>query len=360
MSTFQQKIDAYALPVSMLIGVVFWPLFMPVQFLLGPLLFLMLFFTFCKINPLDLRLRAWHWVVLAVQLALTFLTWVGLNALSELPVPTNAEGVPTVDMQALAQGLMLCFLMPTATAAPIIAGKLGGSIQNLTTFTLLSNFITSLIVPLFFPYVNPQADMSFLEAGWLILQKVGPVLLGPFIAAWLLRIGYNAVQKRRHGLKESVFRLSEDYEFQLTPFWASMPFYLWACSLIVLMAGVTHTLWYARYSMWTIVLLCVGAMISCVVQYKLGHLIGYRFPASSHGKDYKDIVINPAAVPTDKAGISRITAGQAFGQKNTSLAVWMAQMYLTPMSVIAPAAYIIWQNLFNSYELALAARGKRT
>lgn len=358
MSTWQKRIDEFALPVAMLIGVVFWRAFIHVQFLLGPLLFLMLFFTFCKINPLDLRLRTWHWIVLAVQLLLTFLTWIGFHTLSQLPVPMNADGVPVVDMQALAQGLMLCFLMPTATAAPIIAGKLGGSIQNLTTFTLLSNFITSLIVPLFFPYVNPLADMSFLEAGWLILQKVGPVLLGPFISAWLLRIGYEAWQKHRHALREPLFRLPEQYQFHLTPFWASMPFYLWACSLIVVIASVTATLWHADYSFWTITLLCVGALLSCIMQYKLGHAIGYRFPASSHGKDYRDIVINPAAVPTDKAGISRITAGQAFGQKNTSLAVWMAQMYLTPMAVIAPAAYIIWQNLFNSYELAQAAKGK--
>lgn len=344
MSTWQKRIDEFALPVAMLIGVVFWRVFIHVQFLLAPLLFLMLFFTFCKINPLDLRLRVWHWIVLAVQLVLSFLTWLLFHTLGSEP---------------LAQGLMLCFLMPTATAAPIIAGKLGGSIQNLTTFTLLSNFVTSLIVPLFFPYVNPAADLTFWQAGWLILQKVSPVLLGPFIAAWGLRMVYNAVQKHRYHLSESVFRLAEDYDFRLTPFWASMPFYVWALSLVVLMGGVTETLLSARYSIWTVLGLCIGALISCVMQYKLGHWIGFRFPASSHGKDYRDIVINPAAVPTDKAGISRITAGQAFGQKNTSLAVWMAQMYLTPLALIGPAAYIIWQNLFNSYELARAAKGKR-
>ena len=73
MSTWQKRIDEFALPVAMIIGVVFWRVFIHVQFLLAPLLFLMLFFTFCKINPLDLRLRVWHWVVLAVQLVLSFL-----------------------------------------------------------------------------------------------------------------------------------------------------------------------------------------------------------------------------------------------------------------------------------------------
>jgi BASS family bile acid:Na+ symporter len=57
-------------------------------------------------------------------------------------------------------------------------------------------------------------------------------------------------------------------------------------------------------------------------------------------------------------GVSKITAGQAFGQKNTSLGVWMAQMYLDPLASLGAAAYIIWQNLFNSVQLFYAARKK--
>ena len=49
-------------------------------------------------------------------------------------------------------------------------------------------------------------------------------------------------------------------------------------------------------------------------------------------------------------------AGQAFGQKNTTLAIWMAQVYLLPVVSMAPAAYIIWQNLFNSIQLSIAGR----
>ena len=39
------------------------------------------------------------------------------------------------------------------------------------------------------------------------------------------------------------------------------------------------------------------------------------------------------------------------GQKNTILAIWMAQTYLNPLSSIVPAAYVLWQNLINSYQL---------
>ena len=68
------------------------------------------------------------------------------------------------------------------------------------------------------------------------------------------------------------------------------------------------------------------------------------------------MLINPAAAHYSMEQISRITAGQAFGQKNTTLAIWMAQAYLVPVASMAPAAYIIWQNLFNSAQLMIAGR----
>ena len=39
------------------------------------------------------------------------------------------------------------------------------------------------------------------------------------------------------------------------------------------------------------------------------------------------------------------------GQKNTILAIWMAQNYLDPLCSIAPAAYVLWQNIINSIQL---------
>ena len=44
--------------------------------------------------------------------------------------------------------------------------------------------------------------------------------------------------------------------------------------------------------------------------------------------------------------------GQALGQKNTVLAVWMAQSFLDPISSIAPTAYIVWQHLVPSYQIS--------
>ena len=238
----------------------------------------------------------------------------------------------------------MCFIMPTATAAPIIAGKMGGSIQNLTTFTLLSNFATAIIVPATFPLINPAADMTFWPAFLLILSRIAPLLLGPFFGAWILRLIYKAKTKQ---------------EFVLSKRLAVVPFYLWVASIIVLSATVTQTVITNYQLQITNMLILLGlSFLACLLQFGLGKLIGYYLPAPSKGKDYQDVLINPAAAPKTMAGVSSITAGQAFGQKNTSLGVWMAQTYLNPLAALGAAAYIIWQNLFNSVQLAVAAHKK--
>ena len=186
--------------LSMIIGVLGYRWLYVFSPLLPYMIFLMLFFTFCKVDPKDLRLHRWHWAVLAVQLVLSVATYYLLMAVTRDEV--------------VAQGLMMCFIMPTATAAPIIAGKLGGSIQNLTSFTLLSNFATTLVVPAFFPLINPELSevpasfqfSPFLFHFSLLLSRITPLLLGPFFAAWLLRIGFNAYY--RH-IDKSTYRHDE-------------------------------------------------------------------------------------------------------------------------------------------------------
>ena len=322
--------DSNALWLSMVIGALCYKWLLPLAPILPWLIFFMLFFTFCKVNPLDLRLHKWHWVVLATQIILSLGSYIGVYLLT--------------GNRILAQGLMLCFIMPTATAAPIIAGKMGGSIQNLTTFTLLSNFATAIIVPAVFPLVNPLAEKAFWPAFLLILRHISPLLLGPFFSAWALRLLYKWRTKK---------------EFVLPVKIAVIPFYLWVCSIVVLTAVVTNTTilnFQVQLSNMLILLAC--SFFVCLLQFGLGKYIGYKLPAVSKGRDYQDVLINPAAAPKTMEGVSSITAGQAFGQKNTSLGVWMAQTYLNPLATLGAAAYIIWQNLFNSVQLFVVAHKK--
>ena len=319
-----------ALWLSMIVGVVGYKWLHYGSPILPTLIFLMLFFTFCKIDPKDLRLRAWHWAVLVVQIVISIGTYFLLMLLTHDVV--------------VAQGLMMCFIMPTATAAPIIAGKLGGSIQNLTTFTLLSNFATAIVVPLFFPLIYQTDGMTFWHAFSLIISRISPLLLGPFVAAWLLRWAYKLCRR----------------SFELPHALASMPFYLWVGTIVFLMAQLTNSIIADRSSIQfsTVVWLLVGSFLSCLIQFFAGKYIGWCLPATTKGHEYEEVLLNPNT-PRDMPTISSITAGQAFGQKNTTLGVWMAQTYLNPLSALGAAAYIIWQNIFNSVQLSRAAHGKR-
>ena len=358
-SSLRTFFDSNALWLSMVIGVLGYKWLHVFSPLLPSMIFLMLFFSFCKIDPKDLRLHRWHWAVLAVQIVLAIGSYYALFAITRDRI--------------VAQGLMMCFIMPTATAAPVIAGKLGGSIQNLTTFTLLSNFATALVVPAFFPLIYTVNDMTFWPAFLLILSRVSPLLLGPFFAAWLLRIGYNYYQRRKYlsasetrglSVQRSVSGSGLSGEaglpsFSLPASLAPLPFYLWVGTIVFLMAQLTwsFTNHQSPITNTTIVWLLLGSLLSCLLQFFIGKRIGRRLPAPSRGKDYEDVLLNPDA-PRDMPSVSSVTAGQAFGQKNTTLGVWMAQTYLNPVSALGAAAYIIWQNLFNSVQLYRAAHGK--
>ena len=204
------------------------------------------------------------------------------------------------------EGTMVCLICPTATAAAVITGKLGGSAASLTTYTLLSNLLAAVIVPLVFPLVEPS-DMAFGESFLRILGKVFPLLLFPFFTAVLLRRFCPPVHRFLVSLKD-------------------MAFYLWALALIIVMGQTTKSVVEGDTSMGEEFLIALLALVACCLQFWAGKNIGGM---------YSD----------------RISGGQALGQKNTVLAIWMACTYLNPVSAIAPGSYVVWQNIINSWQL---------
>jgi BASS family bile acid:Na+ symporter len=46
-----------------------------------------------------------------------------------------------------------------------------------------------------------------------------------------------------------------------------------------------------------------------------------------------------------------VASTQSVGQKNTIFAIWLSLNFLDPVASIAPTAYIVWQNLINSYQI---------
>lgn len=300
----------WTLPLAMIAGVVGYFMFAKFTFLqpvkplvneliaiLTPsLIFAQLLLTFCKIEPKELKPRGWHAWLLTIQAVSC-----GVIALLLLFLPLSET------YREVFEAAMVCLICPTATAAAVITGKLGGNASTLTTYTLLSNFLAAIAVPLIFPLVEPHAGLTFWAAFLKILSKVFPLLLAPFVLAMLLRY-----------CLPSVHRFLLNYH--------SLAFYLWAVALTIVMGQTTRSLVHSTADVGVELLIAFAGLVTCCLQFYFGKRIGSA---------YHD----------------RISAGQALGQKNTVLAIWMSVTYLNPLSSVGPGSYVVWQNIINSWQL---------
>jgi BASS family bile acid:Na+ symporter len=106
-----------------------------------------------------------------------------------------------------------------------------------------------------------------------------------------------------------------------------LPFYIWLFSLVVIVGKTTHFIIQNGVTeIYAECLLALVALVACIAQFSIGKWLGQRYG-------------------------DRAAGGQALGQKNTVLAVWLAQSFLNPLTCVAPTAYIVWQNIVNSYQI---------
>lgn len=292
LESLHRNVKTVAMPSAMLVGAV---LCRPVtaletwsgRMVTPVLIFLMLFVTFCRVRPSEMRLSMLHgWLLLFQTIAC-----VGVYFLL-LPLD-----------RTVAQGAMICVLAPVAMAAVVIGGMLGANVATMATYSLLCNMAVALLAPAVLSFAGMGA-CSF--AG--MLARIVPLLVLPFAAAQCCR----AVLPGVAGWVAAHSQIS---------------FYLWLVSLAVVIGRTTAFLIdlhdaSAATELW----LAAAALVICLVQFKTGRAIGRRYG-------------DPAA------------GGQSLGQKNTVLAVWMAQSFLDPISSVAPTAYIVFQNFVNSYQI---------
>lgn len=307
---FVRFLKNWTLPVAMVTGTLVYFLFVRTPFLapakplvnsvvsvLTPLLiFAQLLLTFCKVEVRDLKPKRWHgWLILFQLLACL------LMALLLVYCPMNLV------YHEVFEAAMVCLICPTATAAAVITGKLGGSASSLTTYTLLSNLLAAVTVPLVFPWVEPHADVSFLTAFLKILSKVFPLLLCPFLLACFLRVFVPRLHAWLLGFHDAAF-------------------YLWGVALAIVSGQTVRSLVNSTAPVSVEWLIALAGLVTCCLQFYLGKRIGGH---------YKE----------------RISGGQALGQKNTVLAIWMAYTYLNPLASVGPGSYVLWQNIINSWQL---------
>ena len=258
---------------------------------------LMLFLQLNTVAPTDLKFHKWHFILIAVQ-ALLFAVFAFI-----------AAGTSSAGGRILLESAMLCFICPTAAAAGVITSKIGGSLPGIMTYTVLSDTLASLLIPLMIPMVHPAADMSFLAAFWAIIKRVFSILVLPCVLAWLIRYLLPGVQR---WLAKYVG-------------WA---FYVWSVGLVLALSLATGALVTSRIGLLLTLGIAVVSLVCCIFQFWLGRRV-----ARGYGR------------------VESVTAGQALGQKNTGFIIWLGFRYMTPVTSVAGGLYAIWHNLVNSYEL---------
>lgn len=267
------------------------------------LLFAMLFLTFCKVRPQDLRLAPWQTWLLIMQTSV-FL----LMALLVYLMPDN-------HWRIVVEGGMLCMICPTATAASVITRKLGGDAGTLMTYTIAINLAVALLIPTVVPIIHPQPGLTFLRSFLIIIAKVFPLLLGPFFASILLRWLSPRLTERLAQLRD-------------------LPFYLWAFSLSMAITMSVRSIVHAHCPWIYQAGIALASLVACIFQFAFGRKMGRRYGDA-------------------------ISAGQACGQKNTVLIIWMGYTFMTPITSIAGGFYSVWHNVFNSWQL-YKVRGERS
>ena len=299
----------WTLPSGLIIGATVYLLFsriaplQPIGDAVGPLLvkllpvliFVMLYITFCKIQTGDLRPRAWHFILQAIRILLS-----GLLVLAILHT-TNPM------TKLVLEGAFVCVICPTAAAAPVITERLGGSIASLTIYTILANVVTSIIIPLFFPMVEKSTEITFLTAFNMILRRITFVLIIPLCLAMLTRKFLPNVATR---IKET----------------KNLAFYIWGFNLSIIMGLTIRNILSTQIYGTVLALLLLLPLVISILLFSIGKAVGYRYGDS-------------------------ISAGQALGQENTVVGIWLTIAFLNPIASIAPCAYVLWQKLINAWQL---------
>ncbi|MFR9602607.1 MAG: transporter [Rikenellaceae bacterium] len=260
------------------------------------LIFAMLFVTFCKVRISEMRVSRMHITLLVFQI---------LMSIGVYYVMLPLGGI-------LAQGAMICFLAPIAMGAVVIGGILGANVASIASYSLLCNFVIAVVAPyILATYGNGECTFA------QIMARVVPLLVFPFFAAQLLKF---------------VWRRGAEW----IGAHSQISFYLWLVSMVITLGRTTSFILHydGPAAVSEQLGLALVALVACVVQFSFGRIIGRRYNET-------------------------ITCGQSLGQKNTVLAVWLSQAFLTPISSIAPTSYIIWQNLINSLQIYLHDRKSR-
>jgi BASS family bile acid:Na+ symporter len=253
----------------------------------------MLFVVFLQTRLSRDALHRSHAVLLAANLAMGFVAW-GFGWI---------VGGRDVALAAFFAGIT-----PTATAAPVIMSFLRGRVAYVVAAFILTNIVIAALLPVLLPLVLGRATP---EACTQVLGSVGLVVFAPMALAWLVRTLHPAATRWPARL-------------------ANVSFAAWVTAIFLITANASQFLRNQAGLPRTVVFeIAATTLLVCAANFSLGRLIGGReFPREG---------------------------SQSLGQKNTTFTIYLAITYANPLVALGPTFYVLWHNLWNSWQLHRAA-----
>lgn len=195
-------------------------------------------------------------------------------------------------------------IAPTAAAAPVIISFMRRDVAYVTAAFVLTNLAVAVLLPFLLPWVLGKVDATLFAR---IAGSVTLLIFTPLVLAFIVR--------RLHAPAAAWPARLRDVSFGA-----------WVVTLFLVMANASHFLrTQADVSRLVLLEIAVVTIAICAANFALGRLIGGR----TYGAE----------------------ASQSLGQKNTSFTLWLALTYASPLVALGPTCYILWHNLWNSWQL---------
>ncbi len=254
----------------------------------------MLFIVFLQTQISRSALQRRHLLLLVANVALGFAAW-GAGWL--------------IGGRDIALAAFFCGITPTATAAPVVTSFLRGRVEFVVAAFVLTNISIAALLPFLLPIVLGRATP---EAFAQVSASVAVVVFVPMLLAWLVR----AVHPRASEWPKQFRNVS---------------FGLWVTAMFLITSNASHFLRQQVDAPRGVLLqLALASLLACIASFATGRWIG--------GREYAR------------------EASQALGQKNTAFTIYLALTYASPVVALGPTCYVIWHNLWNSWQLHRAAR----
>ncbi len=290
-----QFIKKYILPIAIVLGLLLHQVCARLSFLVPYLIFTILLLTFTAVDLRKIRVKRIDLLLLGFQ---TCMAAGGYLLLSH----TGCDKV-------LAEAVMMASLTPVAASSTVVACMLGANRETMTGYSIIGNLGIAVAAPLFFTLIGDHPEYSLGTSYVLMLCKIGSTLALPFLVVLVLQL----VLPRVNGWIASV---------------NSWSYYVWAVAFLLTIGQTMHFIIDKGRENWHLILIMGGiAFVFCIGQFILGRQVHPHYG-------------------------DKVSGQQLMGQKNSAMGIWMCNTFLMPLSSVLMAFYSVFQNLFNSWQIA--------